>query len=78
MPALREKVDMIGHEAKRVKPEGVLRSALFKGNENGLRCSFIVQIGPALIAADGDKMVALATIELRREAGVSAIKRHTK
>ena len=69
---------MIWHETKRMQPELVLRSALFKGNENGSRCGFVVQIGPALIAADGDEMVALATIELRQEASVSAIDRHTE
>jgi hypothetical protein len=37
MRALCENVDMIGHEAKRVKLEGMLCRAFFKDRENGLR-----------------------------------------
>ncbi len=69
---------MIGHEAKRVKLEGMLCRAFFKGSENGLRGGFLVQIRFALIAADGDKMVALAAVEVCRETGVFAVDRHTE
>jgi len=69
---------MIGHEAKCVEPEEMLRGAFYQDGKHGFGGVWLVQIRFALIAADGDKMDALAAIEFQREAGVFAINRHTE
>lgn len=76
--ALHQQVNVIGHEAKRMEQEGMLFGALFKGGKNGMCCGAFVQIGSALITTDSDKMVALAAIKLRREAGTFAVNGHTR
>jgi len=56
----------------------VFHSAFFEDGERGFGDVCLLQVRFALIAADGDKMSALAAIELRREAGIFAIDRHTE
>jgi hypothetical protein len=75
--ALDKNMKVVGHQTVRMEPVVVAGGALEEQREDKLSGGFLVEMGRAVVTANGDEIRLTAAIAFRRKAGDFAMDGHT-
>jgi hypothetical protein len=76
--ALRKNMKVVGHQTVGMQPVGMAGSAFEQQSEDASRGGFRVEIGRAVVTANGDEIRFTTEIIFRRKAGDPAMDGHAK
>jgi len=75
---LDKNMKVVGHQTVRMKPVGMAGGAFEQQGEDASRGGFCLEIGRAVVTANGDEIGLTTEVVFRREAGDPAMDGHTE